>query len=67
MVNCPADYTEQPKVINGASDVFVQVFGKEKGAHARAAVGVVALPLGGNILKFLNELFFLGFRSSCGN
>lgn len=44
-VNCTPDYTDQPKVINGASDLMVAVFG-EAGRHARAAVGVNALPLG---------------------
>jgi enamine deaminase RidA (YjgF/YER057c/UK114 family) len=38
-------FTEQPKVANGASDLFVDVFG-EAGRHARAAVGVAELPLG---------------------
>ena len=40
-----ADFTDQPKVINGASDLVAEVFG-EKGRHARAAVGVNALPMG---------------------
>ncbi|NBC31603.1 MAG: RidA family protein [Alphaproteobacteria bacterium] len=40
-----ADFTDQPKVVNGASDLMVEVFG-DKGVHARAAVGVAALPLG---------------------
>ena len=44
-VNCPPDYIDQPKVINGASDLMVDVFG-EPGRHARTAVGVNALPLG---------------------
>ncbi len=44
-VNCGPDFTDQPKVINGASDLMVEVFG-EAGRHARAAVGVNALPLG---------------------
>lgn len=44
-VNCPADYTAQSKVINGASDLLVEVFG-EAGRHARAAVGVASLPAG---------------------
>ena len=44
-VNCTNDYTDQPKVINGASDLMVTVFGDD-GRHARAAVGVNALPLG---------------------
>jgi enamine deaminase RidA (YjgF/YER057c/UK114 family) len=43
MVNCTSDFTDQPKVINGFSDLMVQVFG-EKGKHARSAVGVFALP-----------------------
>lgn len=44
-VNCTADFTDQPKVINGASDLMAEVFG-DKGRHARAAVGVNTLPLG---------------------
>jgi enamine deaminase RidA (YjgF/YER057c/UK114 family) len=40
-----ADFTDQPKVINGASDLMVEIFG-EAGRHARAAVGVNVLPLG---------------------
>jgi len=39
------DFADQPKVVNGASDLFAEVFG-EAGQHARAAVGVAALPLG---------------------
>jgi enamine deaminase RidA (YjgF/YER057c/UK114 family) len=39
------DFTDQPKVINGASELFVEVFG-EAGKHARSAVGMAALPLG---------------------
>jgi enamine deaminase RidA (YjgF/YER057c/UK114 family) len=38
------NFVEHPKIINGASDLFVDVFG-DKGRHARAAVGVCALPL----------------------
>lgn len=44
-VNCTADFGAQPAVINGASDLFVEVFG-DKGRHARSAVGTNALPLG---------------------
>jgi enamine deaminase RidA (YjgF/YER057c/UK114 family) len=44
-VNCTPDFTEQPKVINGASDLLVEVMG-EAGRHARSAVGTVSLPLG---------------------
>jgi enamine deaminase RidA (YjgF/YER057c/UK114 family) len=43
-VNSPPDFFDHPKVINGASDLLVQVFG-ERGQHARTAVGVAALPL----------------------
>ena len=43
-VNSALDFTEQPSVINGASDLFVELFG-EKGRHARTAVGAI-LPLG---------------------
>lgn len=44
-VSSTAEFTDQPKVINGASDLMLDVFG-EIGKHARAAVGVPALPLG---------------------
>ncbi|MEE8272916.1 MAG: RidA family protein [Alphaproteobacteria bacterium] len=44
-VNSTPDFTDQPKVINGASDLMVEVFG-DRGKHARAAVGVAALPFG---------------------
>ena len=46
MVNSAPDFTDHPKVINGCSDLFVEVFG-DKGRHARSAVGMGALP--GNI------------------
>lgn len=42
------EFDEQPKVINGASDFIADLFG-EKGAHARAAVGVSSLPLGASV------------------
>ena len=44
-VNSTPDFKDQPKVINGASDVMVEVFG-DKGKHARAAVSAGALPAG---------------------
>lgn len=44
-VNSTPDFIEQPKVINGASDLFVAVFG-EAGRHARSAVSAASLPLG---------------------
>ncbi len=44
-VNSTADFKDQPKVVNGASDLMVEVFG-EAGKHARFAVGAPTLPLG---------------------
>lgn len=44
-VQCTADFTKQPEVANGASDLMVEVLG-DAGKHARAAVGVPALPRG---------------------
>ena len=45
MVNSDPSFVDQPKVINGFSDLMVEVFG-EKGRHARAAVGMASLPRG---------------------
>ena len=44
MVNCASDFGAMPKVINGFSDLFVQVFGEERGKGARSAVGMGSLP-----------------------
>ena len=44
-VNCQDSFTDQPKIINGASDMLVEIFG-DQGRHARVAVGSNALPLG---------------------
>jgi enamine deaminase RidA (YjgF/YER057c/UK114 family) len=44
LVNCGPEFADQPKVINGASDFLVEVFG-EQGKHARSAVGTNALPM----------------------
>jgi len=44
-VRCTDDFTDQPAVMNGASDLFVAVFG-DKGRHARSAIGTNALPMG---------------------
>ncbi len=44
-VNSTPDFTDQPKVINGTSDLMAEVFG-EAGKHARFAIGAVSLPLG---------------------
>jgi len=45
MVNAEPDFGDQPKVINGCSDLFVEVFA-ERGRHARSAVGMGSLPMG---------------------
>ncbi|MFT4567168.1 MAG: enamine deaminase RidA (YjgF/YER057c/UK114 family) [Saprospiraceae bacterium] len=45
MVNCDPSFVDQPKVINGFSDLMVAVFG-DRGRHARAAVGMASLPRG---------------------
>lgn len=45
MVNAAPDFEDHPKVINGCSDLFVEVFG-EHGRHARSAVGMSSLPAG---------------------
>ena len=45
MVNSQPEFTDQPAVINGASDLLVEIFG-DTGRHARAAVGMASLPIG---------------------
>lgn len=45
MVNCTEDFGEHPKVLNGASDLLVQLFA-DAGRHARSAVGMQSLPFG---------------------
>ncbi len=55
-VNCGESFADQPKVINGASDLLIQVFG-EKGMHARAALGVSSLPLHSAVeVEFIVEI-----------
>ncbi len=55
-VACGSSFGEQSKVVNGASDLLVQIFGEE-GKHARVAVGMTALPLGSCVeVEFLFEL-----------
>lgn len=44
MVNCAPDFAQQPAVINGFSDLILSLYGAERGAHARSAVGMAALP-----------------------
>lgn len=46
MVNCTPDFSQQPQVINGFSELMIQVFGEDAGKAARSAVGVAALPAG---------------------
>jgi len=45
MVNCTPDFVDHPAVINGCSDLLVDVFG-DAGRHARSAIGVSSLPMG---------------------
>lgn len=55
-VNCDPSFADQPKVVNGASDLLVQVFG-ENGRHARAAVGASSLPLDSAVeVEFIVEV-----------
>ncbi len=53
-VNCPADFTDHPKVINGASNVMGEIFG-EAGKHVRVAMGAGSLPL--NVAVEVEGLF----------
>jgi len=56
-VRSGSDFKDTPKVINGASDFLVHVFGPEIGSHARAAVGVPSLPLGVSVeVEFIFEV-----------
>ena len=55
-VNCNPSFSDHARVINGASDLLVNIFG-EKGKHARAAVGVSSLPLDSTVeLEFIAEI-----------
>jgi len=55
-VNCEPSFTDHAKVINGASDLLVRVFG-EKGKHVRAAIGVNSLPLDSSVeVEFILEV-----------
>lgn len=46
MVNSAPTFTDQPSVINAASELIVEVLGRDRGLHSRSAVGVAQLPLG---------------------
>jgi enamine deaminase RidA (YjgF/YER057c/UK114 family) len=55
LVNCTADFVNQPAVINGFSELMVDVFGTDRGLGARSAVGAVSLP--GNIAVEIEAIF----------
>lgn len=57
MVNSAPDFYDHPKVINGCSELFAEVFGEADGIGARSAVGMVALP--GNIAVEVEAIFEL--------
>lgn len=57
MVNCPPDFADHPKVINGCSELFAEVWGSENGVGARSAVGMGSLP--GNIAVEIEAVFAL--------
>jgi len=57
MVNCTADFSQHPAVINGCSQLFAQVFGEDHGVGTRSAVGMGSLP--GNITVEIEGLFEL--------
>ncbi len=48
-VNCTPEFTQQPAVINGCSELFADIFGPECGIAARSAIGTGALPLGASV------------------
>ena len=55
MVNCTPEFQDHPKVINGCSELFADVFGQENGIGARSAVGMGSLP--GNIAVEIEAVF----------
>ena len=57
MVNATADFPDHPKVINGCSELFAEVWGPEHGIGARSAVGMASLP--GNIAVEIEAIFEL--------
>ncbi|MDB6130708.1 MAG: Endoribonuclease [Verrucomicrobiales bacterium] len=57
MVNCSPDFTDHPKIINGCSELFAEVFGQENGIGARSAVGMGSLPT--NIAVEIEAIFEL--------
>ena len=57
MVNCTPDFADHPKVINGCSELFAEVWGPDNGVGARSAVGMASLP--GNIAVEIEAIFAL--------
>jgi len=57
MVNCTPDFTQHPKVINGCSELFRDIWGEDHGVGARSAVGMGSLP--GNITTEIEAIFEL--------
>ena len=55
LVNCTAAFKDQPKVINGFSELMAEIFGKEAGIGARSAVGAISLP--GNMAVEIECIF----------
>jgi enamine deaminase RidA (YjgF/YER057c/UK114 family) len=55
LVNCTADFKDQPAVINGFSELMVEVFGSDAGVGARSAVGAISLP--GNMAVEVEAIF----------
>ena len=57
MVNCDPSFVDQPKVINGFSDLMIEVF-DDRGKHARAAVGMASLPRGQSVeIELVVEIY----------
>jgi enamine deaminase RidA (YjgF/YER057c/UK114 family) len=67
MVNCSPDFDRHMAVIDGASDLFYELWGPEYGQHARAAVGIAGLPRGA-VLEIMGEfeLYPAGFDIAAG-
>jgi enamine deaminase RidA (YjgF/YER057c/UK114 family) len=57
MVNCVAEYENHPVIINGCSELYVQLWGEENGKGARSAVGMGSLP--GNVAVEIEAIFEL--------
>ncbi len=58
LVNSAPDFTDQSAIVNGASDLLVEVFGPERGRHARTVIGVAQLPRGAAVE--IDAIFALG-------